>query len=56
MIYRLIFSVAALYNIAFGIWACFWPRALFAIVGDGAYKLSEPLAATERARALPLHA
>jgi hypothetical protein len=32
IIYRLIFSVAALYNIAFGIWACFWPRALFEIL------------------------
>jgi hypothetical protein len=32
MIYRLIFSLAALYNIAFGIWACFWPGALFAML------------------------
>jgi hypothetical protein len=31
-IYRLIFTLAALYNIAFGIWACFWPRALFAML------------------------
>jgi small multidrug resistance pump len=30
MIYRLIFGLAALYNIGFGIWACFWPEALFA--------------------------
>jgi hypothetical protein len=30
MIYRLIFSTAAVYNIAFGLWACFWPSALFA--------------------------
>lgn len=30
MIYRLIFGLAALHNIAFGIWACFWPGALFA--------------------------
>jgi hypothetical protein len=29
-VYRLVFSLAALYNIAFGIWACFWPEALFA--------------------------
>jgi hypothetical protein len=29
-IYRLIFGLAALYNIAFGLWACFWPEALFA--------------------------
>jgi hypothetical protein len=28
-IYRLVFSLAAFYNIAFGIWACFWPEALF---------------------------
>jgi hypothetical protein len=32
MIYRLIFSLAALYNIAFGIWACIWPGALFAML------------------------
>jgi len=32
MIYRLIFSLAALYNIAFGIWACIWPAALFAML------------------------
>jgi hypothetical protein len=32
MIYRLIFSLAALYNIAFGVWACFWPGALFAML------------------------
>jgi hypothetical protein len=31
-IYRLIFSLAAFYNIAFGIWACFWPGALFAML------------------------
>jgi hypothetical protein len=30
MVYRLIFGLAALYNIAFGIWACVWPEALFA--------------------------
>lgn len=30
MIYRPIFDLAALYNIALGIWACFWPRDLFA--------------------------
>jgi hypothetical protein len=29
-IYRLVFTLAAVYNIAFGIWACFWPEALFA--------------------------
>jgi hypothetical protein len=29
-IYRLIFSLAAFYNIAFGVWACLWPRVLFA--------------------------
>ncbi len=32
MVYRLVFSLAALYNIAFGIWACFWPGALFAML------------------------
>jgi hypothetical protein len=30
MIYRLIFGLATLYNIAFGIWASFWPDDLFA--------------------------
>jgi len=29
-IYRLIFGLAAVYNVAFGVWACFWPDALFA--------------------------
>ena len=28
-LYCLIFSLAALYNIAFGLWACLWPRAFF---------------------------
>jgi hypothetical protein len=28
-LYRLIFALAALYNIAFGLWACLWPRAFF---------------------------
>ena len=28
-LYRLIFTLAAIYNIAFGLWACLWPRALF---------------------------
>jgi hypothetical protein len=31
-IYRLIFGLAAMYNIAFGLWACFWPRGLFAML------------------------
>jgi hypothetical protein len=31
-IHRLIFGVAALCNIAFGIWACFWPGALFTML------------------------
>jgi hypothetical protein len=31
-LYRLIFALAAIYNIAFGLWACFWPRAFFDIV------------------------
>jgi hypothetical protein len=30
MIYRLILGLAAVYNLAFGIWACFWPGGLFA--------------------------
>jgi hypothetical protein len=29
-IYRLLFGLAALYNVAFGSWACFWPETLFA--------------------------
>ena len=29
-IYRLMFGLAAVYNVAFGVWACFWPGALFA--------------------------
>jgi hypothetical protein len=29
-IYRLIFGLAAVYNVVFGVWACFWPGALFA--------------------------
>lgn len=28
-LYRLIFAVAAIYNIAYGLWACLWPRAFF---------------------------
>ncbi len=28
-LYRLIFTLAAIYNIAFGLWACLWPRAFF---------------------------
>ena len=28
-LYRLIFALAAIYNIAFGLWACLWPRAFF---------------------------
>ena len=28
-LYRLIFSLAAIYNVAFGLWACLWPRAFF---------------------------
>ena len=32
MIYRLIFGLAALYNVAFGIWACFWPGSLFGML------------------------
>jgi hypothetical protein len=28
-LYRLIFALAAIYNIVFGLWACFWPRAFF---------------------------
>src|SRR5438067_8072425 len=31
-IYRLIFTLAAIYNIAFGLWACLWPRAFFNIL------------------------
>ncbi len=32
-LYRLIFALAAIYNITFGLWACFWPRAFFDLVG-----------------------
>jgi hypothetical protein len=28
-LYRLIFSLAAIYNLAFGLWACLWPEAFF---------------------------
>lgn len=28
-LYRLIFGLAAIYNIAFGFWACLWPQAFF---------------------------
>jgi hypothetical protein len=28
-LYRLIFGLAAIYNIAFGLWACLWPEAFF---------------------------
>lgn len=28
-LYRLIFALAAIYNIAFGLWACLWKRAFF---------------------------
>src|SRR6266446_9204789 len=28
-LYRLIFALAAFYNIAFGLWAGLWPRAFF---------------------------
>ena len=28
-LYRVIFTLAAIYNIAFGLWACLWPRAFF---------------------------
>jgi hypothetical protein len=28
-LYRLIFALAALYNISFGLWTCLWPRAFF---------------------------
>ena len=31
-LYRLIFTLAAIYNIAFGLWACLWPRAFFTIL------------------------
>jgi len=31
-IYPLVFSLAAFYNIAFGVWVCLWPRALFAML------------------------
>jgi len=41
-IYRLTFGLAAVYNVAFGVWACFWPGALFATLEDGASKLSKP--------------
>ena len=29
ILYRLIFSLAAIYNVAFGLWACLWPGAFF---------------------------
>jgi len=28
-LYRLIFGLAAIYNFAFGLWACLWPRSFF---------------------------
>lgn len=28
-LYRLIFSLAAIYNFAFGLWACLWPQSFF---------------------------
>ena len=28
-LYRVVFSLAAIYNIAFGLWACAWPRSFF---------------------------
>src|SRR5438067_9699011 len=31
-IYQLILTLAAIYNIAFGLWACLWPRAFFNIL------------------------
>ena len=30
-LYRLIFAVAAAYNVAFGLWAAIWPRSFFAL-------------------------
>ena len=28
-LYRLVFGLAAIYNFAFGLWACLWPRSFF---------------------------
>ncbi len=28
-LYRVVFSLAAIYNVAFGLWACAWPRSFF---------------------------
>ena len=28
-LYRLVFGLAAIYNLAFGVWACLWPRSFF---------------------------
>jgi small multidrug resistance pump len=32
-LYRLVFSLAAIYNISFGLWASLWPQSFFAVFG-----------------------
>jgi len=31
-LYRLVFALAAIYNVVYGLWACLWPRAFFEIM------------------------